>query len=90
MYFYERVRNRKENRDGTRIRSKDGKEDSNRPHKRISLLLFKRADTNGTKIKEVKEMKNKWLIHLAKVRKANPKIKDVKQLSIIAKKTYKK
>ena len=33
---------------------------------------------------------NKWLIHLAKVRKANPKIKDVVKLSKIAKASYKK
>lgn len=33
---------------------------------------------------------NKWLVHLAKVRKDHPKIKDVKELSKIAKKTYKK
>jgi len=33
---------------------------------------------------------NKWLIHLAKVRKANPQIKDVVKLSKIAKKSYKK
>lgn len=32
---------------------------------------------------------NKWLLHLAKCRKANPKIKDVKILSKLAKKTYK-
>jgi hypothetical protein len=34
-------------------------------------------------------MVNKWLVHLAKVRKANPKVKDVAVLSKIAKKTYK-
>ena len=33
---------------------------------------------------------NPWLIHLAKTRKANPKIKSVVELSKIAKKTYKK
>ena len=33
--------------------------------------------------------KNPWLIHLAKVRKQNPKIKDVAQLAKIAKKSYK-
>lgn len=33
---------------------------------------------------------NAWLKHLAVVRKENPKIKDVKKLAIIAKKTYKK
>jgi hypothetical protein len=33
--------------------------------------------------------KNKWLIHLAKVRKENPKVKDIKQLAKIAKKSYK-
>ena len=33
-------------------------------------------------------MKNKWLIHLAAVRKANPKIKDVAKLAKLAKKTY--
>lgn len=33
---------------------------------------------------------NKWLIHLAKVRKENPTIKDVKKLAALAKKTYKK
>lgn len=32
---------------------------------------------------------NPWLVHLAKVRKENPKIKDVKQLAKLAKKTYK-
>lgn len=34
-------------------------------------------------------MANKWLVHLAKVRKANPKIKDVGALAKLAKKTYK-
>jgi hypothetical protein len=34
--------------------------------------------------------KNPWLVHLSKVRKENPKIKDVKTLAKIAKKTYKK
>ena len=33
-------------------------------------------------------MANKWLEHLAKVRKANPKIKDVAALAKLAKKTY--
>jgi hypothetical protein len=33
--------------------------------------------------------KNKWLVHLAAVRKANPKIKDVGALAKLAKKTYK-
>lgn len=33
---------------------------------------------------------NPWLVHLAKVRKANPKIKDVAKLAVLAKKTYKK
>jgi hypothetical protein len=32
---------------------------------------------------------NEWMIHLAKVRKANPKIKDVAVLAKLAKKTYK-
>jgi len=32
---------------------------------------------------------NKWLVHLAKTRKENPKVKDVVKLSKIAKKTYK-
>jgi len=32
---------------------------------------------------------NSWLIHLAKVRKANPEIKNVAQLARLAKKTYK-
>jgi hypothetical protein len=35
-------------------------------------------------------MANKWLTHLAKVRKANPKIKDVVKLAKLAKQTYKK
>jgi hypothetical protein len=35
-------------------------------------------------------MVNAWLVHLAKTRKANPKIKDVKVLAKLAKKTYKK
>ena len=34
-------------------------------------------------------VKNKWLVHLAKVRRANPKIKDVAKLAKLAKKTYK-
>lgn len=34
--------------------------------------------------------KNPWLKHLAKVRKDNPKIKDVSKLAKLAKKTYKK
>jgi hypothetical protein len=33
---------------------------------------------------------NPWMVHLAKVRKANPEIKDVSKLSKLAKKTYKK
>lgn len=33
--------------------------------------------------------KNPWMLHLAKVRKENPKIKDVKKLAKLAKKTYK-
>ena len=33
---------------------------------------------------------NKWLIHLAKVRKENPKIKDVGKLAKLAKSSYKK
>jgi len=33
---------------------------------------------------------NAWIKHLLKVRKENPKIKDVKQLAKLAKKTYKK
>jgi hypothetical protein len=32
--------------------------------------------------------KNPWLVHLAKVRKANPKLKDFKKLSLLAKKSY--
>ena len=35
-------------------------------------------------------MKNKWLIHLAKVRKANPKVKNITLLAKMAKKSYKK
>jgi hypothetical protein len=35
-------------------------------------------------------MVNKWIAHLAKVRKANPKIKDVVKLAKLAKKSYKK
>jgi hypothetical protein len=34
-------------------------------------------------------MKNAWLTHLAKVRKDNPKIKDVAALAKLAKKSYK-
>ena len=34
-------------------------------------------------------MANKWLQHLAKVRKANPKVKDVAKLAKLAKATYK-
>jgi hypothetical protein len=34
-------------------------------------------------------MANAWLTHLAKVRKANPKIKDVAALAKLAKKSYK-
>ena len=34
-------------------------------------------------------MANKWLVHLAKVRKDNPKIKDIVKLSKIAKASYK-
>jgi len=34
--------------------------------------------------------KNPWLVHLAKARKENPKVKDVVKLSKIAKSTYKK
>jgi len=32
---------------------------------------------------------NPWLVHLAKVRKENPKVKDFTKLATIAKKTYK-
>jgi hypothetical protein len=32
--------------------------------------------------------KNPWIKHLAKVRKENPKVKDVKKLAQLAKKTY--
>ena len=32
---------------------------------------------------------NSWLVHLAKVRKENPKVKDVGKLAKLAKKTYK-
>lgn len=35
-------------------------------------------------------MGNKWLEHLAKIRKENPDIKDIKKLAKIAKSTYKK
>ena len=31
---------------------------------------------------------NKWLVHLAKTRKENPKVKDIKLLAKIAKKSY--
>lgn len=34
-------------------------------------------------------MANKWLQHLAKVRKENPKIKDVAKIAKLAKKSYK-
>jgi hypothetical protein len=34
--------------------------------------------------------KNPWIVHLAKVRKENPKVKDVVKLSKIAKASYKK
>jgi hypothetical protein len=34
-------------------------------------------------------MPNKWLEHLAKVRKNNPKIKDVAKLAKLAKASYK-
>lgn len=40
-------------------------------------------------MKTVKKTQNPWLLHLAKTRKANPKIKDVKLLAKMAKKTYK-
>jgi len=33
---------------------------------------------------------NPWMVHLSKVRKANPKIKDVGKLAKLAKSTYKK
>jgi len=33
---------------------------------------------------------NPWMVHLAKVRKANPKIKDFAELAKIAKKSYSK
>lgn len=33
--------------------------------------------------------KNPWILHLKKVRAANPKIKDVKTLAKLAKKSYK-
>ena len=31
---------------------------------------------------------NKWLLHLAQTRKANPKIKNVGEIAKLAKKTY--
>lgn len=31
---------------------------------------------------------NPWLVHLAKVRRANPQIKDVSKLAKLAKRTY--
>jgi len=31
---------------------------------------------------------NKWMVHLAKVRKENPKIKNVAMIAKIAKKSY--
>jgi hypothetical protein len=34
--------------------------------------------------------KNPWMQHLAKVRKANPKIKDVGKIAKLAKASYKK
>ena len=34
-------------------------------------------------------MSNPWIIHLSKVRKANPKVKDIVKLSKIAKASYK-
>ena len=33
--------------------------------------------------------KNPWMVHLAAVRKANPKIKDVTKIAKLAKSTYK-
>lgn len=33
--------------------------------------------------------KNPWMVHLAKIRKENPKITDVAKLAKLAKKTYK-
>jgi len=33
---------------------------------------------------------NPWFAHLAKTRKANPKVKDVAKIARLAKKTYKK
>ena len=35
-------------------------------------------------------MVNKWIEHMKQVRKDNPKIKSVKELAQIGKKTYKK
>ena len=37
----------------------------------------------------MKKKNNPWLVHLAKVRKANPKVKDVGKLAKLAKMTYK-
>jgi len=34
-------------------------------------------------------MKNKWMEHLAKTRKENPKIKDVAKIAKLAKASYK-
>jgi len=34
--------------------------------------------------------KNPWMVHLAKVRKENPKIKDVAKLAKLAKRSYHK
>lgn len=49
-------------------------------------LKKKVGGLNMTKTKKI----NPWMIHLAKVRKENPEIKDVKKIAFLAKKTYKK
>jgi hypothetical protein len=40
--------------------------------------------------RKMAKAQNKWMAHLAAVRKENPKIKDVKEIAKIAKASYKK
>jgi len=42
------------------------------------------------KQKQLVKRVNPWMVHLAKVRKANPTIKDITLLAKLAKKSYKK
>jgi hypothetical protein len=55
----------------------------------MKMEIIERKDKKEVHIKMVTKTKNPWMIHLAKVRLANPKIKDVGAMARLAKKSYK-